>query len=496
MSDDKLSTGSVPDYVVEALVADAFDRAKGRATGGGFRRRRISDRVFDSIEFARGALTELSAQKHQDDAWLETDISVPVDVVEDQATTHILLSPVAAVSLATAAHMALDWKTIARDKETDALRNTVHRLLMEMRASPTTEELMENHPHWTGIFRVLVADVMHGGENMKLIRDGIDEELLENKSDFTVEARSDPSEQIEMIAAGIVLRLAELCSAERQDVTEMEGWENWMSEIEPAQLKDIPRYLEIYDDVRIQPRLLLGLLSPMDSVRRATISAIQNQGGFLHAADAPQLSEMIQYGVTGVIPDHAYYGVLTDPNHIEKHMADLCGYEPGKHYNTVDDLPTQSKIGWPLHWLNRGYALEMFRHVDQVALTVELAVRKKPEAKEGKKAAMRRKSGVAAALKYDVYQRVPQPMILTRHFEILEVNDQPVPPVENYGSMRFIQALGGHYIGSAEETFEIPASTDGAQPTKLKVFWHLNLAERRVSLEEIEKRRKKVPVDK
>lgn len=479
--DRKIAFG---DPATDGQATLATTPSKGRFS---IARRRINDRIFDSAEAARLAVENLSAQDGNE--WLRKDIALSVDVAEDRATTPVLIPPTVAVSLATAAHMAFDWQSIPAEEESKALDATVARFVNEMKSADTTDNLTYLYPHWQGIFRVLVADVLdRGGKCVELLRHGIDEDLLDTRGDFTVEARADTMDQIELIAAGMFDRLRELVSEERQEATDMAGWERFEHDVEPASLKQVgvlKKLKKIYDSVKINPKVLMALISGSPAIRSAAAKIVRNDGGFLHEADENQMAETIQYGKMVTLGDCAYYGVLTDRDHVEAQMMHLCGFDPKKEYVSIDDLPKKSKVG-PIDWVKKRSALEMLQNLHQVAMTVELAVEKKPNEK-GK---MQRHSGMTAALKHYVYKRIEAPLIFTRHFEILEVNDQPVSGVENYGSKRGIQALGGQYIGSIEEVFTVPGIGPDA-PIKLKVLWHMSITERDLAIEEIEKRRKK-----
>jgi hypothetical protein len=185
---------------------------------------------------------------------------------------------------------------------------------------------------------------------------------------------------------------------------------------------------------------------------------------------------------------------VADRTLVQQHLSQMCGYNPTKKYKSTRDLPKRSKLGWSIDWSDERYALEMLQCPYNVALSVEVAVQKETDSNAGKS---KRNAGLAAALKDNVYRSIDLPWVLTRHFQIMEVNipgsgrkKQEISGANNVGSDTFIRMLGGREIGSAYERSTIKAhDANGTEhDVELLIRWIFCLAPRKTSLEVIEGR--------
>jgi hypothetical protein len=456
------------------------------------RRRRISDEIFTTIDKARFFLTTGPDSQKQ---VLQEPFSREASLEDEGDPIPVKISRIAATTLHAACALALDWKTVPDQQSKDeVLGKIVGSLVRQQEESPSSDAdiLIRNHPDWDGVMHELENDALRGGSVMRQLADGFDPAVQEAADDsFIVDAIQDRMKQIREIAAGIIQRVKDICSAERNRMKqEMANWHTWEDKIVVPNLGHIPMMTGIYNEVRIPPRKLSDLVgNPFLAVDAQ--EDVRNSAGFLHAPYPSDFEDMLRYGVTALVPNTGYYGVLVDQRKIFEYMANYCGYDHSATYETVDQLPKVSKKGWPVEWHNKKRALQMFKEMDRVAVSVEVAVRKTP-AKQG--AESRRDSGVATALKHYVYRHVPQPFIVTRHFEILEVDDKEVdPPLMNIPSQNFIQALGGVHLGAVEEEFWTEMVNGGGKPqrAKLKVLWHLCIAARDHSLRAMERGRRK-----
>ncbi|MBI5155691.1 hypothetical protein HZA45_00295 [Candidatus Peregrinibacteria bacterium] len=486
MPDDQ-SPPTVASQEGEDPIFDAtFDRMLEQTNSAkvkpfSIQRRRISDRVFFSIDETRKAVTKLSEAGEY--SWLKGDIPVPINVAEDRGSQHVDVPYISALCLGVASNMALHWQSMDEDAERLMLDRTLQTFVRQIGPGKSGEEVIANEPHWGPIFDALATDVESGAVNATLLKVG---PIPVPDADFLVKAKVDPLEQTYEIAAGIFRRIDKVCSSEHGEILRaMSGWGRWEDDVQQGTIEQKSMFNDIYMAVRIKPQLLRKAASGSGPVKERAIGLIELEGGFLHAPDNAAFEAMIKEGVTVFIPDVAYYSVITDYKSIKQLLTDYCGFDPNKEYATIDDLPQVSGKQLSLGWVNKRYALAMFQDPDAVAFSVEVAVKKTtPEHGSGHS---RRDAGIASALKYAAYSAVPQPLILTRHFEILEVNDISLPSAVNYGSAYFIQALGGKHIGATEETFIVnPGESD---PVKVKVLWHFCLAERATSLMRLEERR-------
>ena len=487
-----------PDAEMLALVGQALVRASA-GTPVPIQRRIIKDGIFQTIEWV-----ERSAAKKIGDRPIIIGTSVQHDEHRvDQE--HISIPAAAVIAVIAGSRVAERWHRMQAHERAAYREQITGELLAELMGKNFHEGELRKSPLWDKALREFVDDFLDGQEEgAQTLINGLPPHILQSNGEFTVEVDGDREKQVGIIIDGTLRRLHKLCGADRKAVRdEIAGWEQWKNRLVVPHRADIPQLEKIYNDVRIPYEWFADLLSRQSEVREAALDRIRKYGGFIHAPNPGDFQEMIDYGAARMTMDgNAYYGVLADHDVVRAHLEQMCGFEPGKQYHSIEDLPQAAKNGWALEWnADPAYALSMFQSPHNVALSVEVAVmRDKPSSgQQANGGRGRRNAGIAAALKDDVYRDpiVDHAWVLTRHFQLVKVGipemHRPAEAVSgavNVGSDVFIRMLGGREIGSAKEETRImvPDKKGVEHPVELTIRWIFCLAPRKTSLDAIEGR--------
>lgn len=460
--------------------------------------RRISDDIFKTIEASKRVARQVLQDR-------EMILSVSVEGDPGNIDSEELyVSAAAVVAVMSAAHVANAWNELPITDREVFRQEVTKRLIDEMQRKQYDVQQLMQDPTWNRVLREFLADTMNTeDEGLDILEKSLPPNVLQSGGFFSVEIVDDQSSQIGSIVAATLHRLHKLCGEDRKTVrSEIAGWERWKNHLITPSAADIPRLMEIYQNVRIPYEWFADLVARQPEVREAALDRIRKYGGFIHESVEEDYSQMLQSGVLRMTDDaSAYYGVITDRNVVEHHLQQMCGFNPLKSYLSDKDLPTKSDCGWDLEWnADPAYALSMFQHPHQVALSVEVAVMREESSHERLvNGRGRRNAGVAAALKHNVYTdpSVEQAWVLTRHFQIVEVG---IPDMErprelisgavNVGSDVFIRMLGGREIGSAREKacIQVPDKMGKMHDVDLTIRWIFCLAPRKTSLDAIEHR--------
>ncbi len=480
---------------------EAVERANA-TNNGPINVRRVSDRIFQTIQ-----TSERQAKAILRDQELRLNVKVhgdPQNIDEEEYPFRAA----AVVAMTAGAHVADVWETLSAEGRASYLREMTRTLCHQVIvAGYETNTLMQEHPVWKRVMSEFLDDAANtDDEALDVLREGLPPQVLQSEGHFSVEREEDHSNQIGSIVGSTLHRLHRLCADERRTVkTEIAGWERWRSHLVTPAEPDIPALTNIYNDVRIPYEWFADLASSQSEIREAALDKIQKFGGFIHPSDPDELRETLKHGVMRMTDDgNAYYGLITDPIIVQEHLQRFCGFDPNKRYATKDDLPKKAQYSdqkeWNLEWnADPAYALTMFQLPHNVALSVEVAVKRDPKPTASSNGRGRRNSGIAAALKHGVYTdpSVDQAWVLTRHFQIVEVGipemekkNQLVSRAINVGSDQFIRMLGGCEIGSGTEqsAVQVPDQLGRMHPVDLTVRWIYCLAPRKKSIEMIEQR--------
>ncbi len=393
-------------------------------------------------------------------------------------------------------------------EERDRLRqDEIKRILAQISAARFDfQRLVATNTVWRALSDALAVDQANNDHiALEILREGLPPQVLDSREGFSVNVRSNRVQQVAEILSGMLIRLQRLCGEDRRTVqSEIAGWEKWKNRLLVPTAADIPSLMSIYKNVRIPYKWYKDLLSSQPEVKEKALARIRQYGGFIHEPCEADFQLLMKHGVLRMTDDRsAYYGVLTDETVTRQHLQKMCGFDPAKMYESIDDLPAVSGSGWPLEWnADPALALTMFNHPDHVALSWEVAVMREESQQTGGGKG-RRNAGIAAALKDGVYRdpQVDNTYVLTRHFQIVEVslpetkrNPEPVSGAINVGSDIFIRLLGGREIGSARERCTIMAYDDqgNPHPVELTIRWIFCLAPRLTSLDVIENRKQRI----
>jgi hypothetical protein len=466
--------------------------AKRLAEGSVAQVRHMRDAIFGTIE-----LSERQAQGNVQDRELffKTSINNESDEIDED---QIPFPAASAIAVVAGAQTAEQWNKLNSQQREEFRAKTTDQLTDQVIRSHFEADRLMHDPLWRHAAHAFINDEKNnGGGAIEALKTGLPPHILQSTGGFTVEVLPRKEDQIGAIVHGTLHRLHKLCTEDRNTVrNEMVGWERWRNQLRSPTLNDIPGLINTYKDVQIPYEWFADLTSRTPEIRDSALDRIRKLGGFIHPPYAEDYEEMINHGVAKMTNDgSAYYGALTDPEVVREHLRQMCGLEDGKMYTSINDLPLKSAKGWPLEWnADPAYALEMFQSPHNVAVSVEVAVKKEEKANGNGK---RRNAGLAAALKDGVYREVSQPWVLTRHFQLMKVEvpemgrgPELVSGAINVGSDVFIRMLGGREIGSAKEecTVMAPDSRGSLHPVKLTIRWIFCLAPRRTSLDAIEGR--------
>jgi len=458
----------------------------------------IKDGIFRSIQ---------SSLRQIDDAGLRLpDIHVPTKIMNDSDQgideEQVRVPSRSVIALMSGAELAARWESIPETDRTAEHARIVERLLREGADAQFDPTALARIASWREAFAALLKDAMSREElAMQSLKEGLPSHVLESKGRFIVEAREEVPKQVGLVIQGTLERLYQIYGADREIIEEqISGWEMWKDRLIVPSAEDVPKLVEIANDVRIPYEVYVDLVSPQGEIREAALEHIRRHGGFIHEPDQEEYREMITHGVSRMTDDGtAHFGVITHPDIVLRHMREVCGYEAEQVYRSIDDLPKVSALGWQLDWKeDPNLALSMFQSPLQVAWTVELAVKReeKPASSQTKNGRGRRNAGIGAALKQAAYADpgVEQALILTRYFQILEVSIPEIDrgPVAVSGAVNaasdvFIRYLGGRHIGSATEDCVVKAVDRNGKvhDVALKIRWLLFLAPRKSTLEAI-----------
>lgn len=492
-----------PDPDQEMLMRYALEAVQhvDATNGGPINMRRVSDRIFQTVQ-----ASERLAKSLLRDREMTLRVNVQGDPQKIDQEEYPFRAA-AVVAMTAGAHVADRWETLTVEDRATYLRDITRTLTEQVIAANFDTTVLMQQPMWGRVMREFLDDAANtDDEALDVLREGLPPQVLQSEGNFSVEKDEDHSHQIGSIVGSTLHRLHRLCAEERRTVkTEIAGWEKWRNHLVIPTEADIPALTNIYNDVRIPYEWFADLASNQSEIREAALDKIQKYGGFIHPSDPEESRETLKHGVMRMTDDgSAYYGLITDPNIVQQHLQRFCGFDPHKNYFTKDDLPKQSQYGegktWNLEWnADPAYAVTMFQHPHQVALSVEVAVKRDPKPAASSNGRGRRNSGIAAALKHGVYTdpSVDQAWVLTRHFQIVEVGipemkreKQLVSRAINVGSDQFIRMLGGCEIGSGTEqsTIQVPDQQGRIHPVELTVRWIYCLAPRKKSIEMIEQR--------
>jgi hypothetical protein len=477
-----------------ALVESSLARKRAEATAPkNLHVRRIRDTIFSTIETCKR-----QAQLVVKTSEIPIDAQVKDDVTDQSDIEGINVPAASAIGVLAAAEVAFHWNELSNEADIERFRSqATTRLVGDAVEAQFQGAKLIQKPDWELAALAFIADSMNrSGEAVDMIHNGLPPHILQSNGSFSIEADNDPVQQIGAIVRGTLERLHKLCDEDHRAVrTEIAGWEKWKHKLIVPTEKDIPRLESTYKSVRIPYEWYRNLVSSDAEVRQTGLDAIRQYGGFIHEPKKADYEEMLQGGVLRMTDDgSAYYGLITDRTLVQQHLSQMCGYNPTKKYKSTRDLPKRSKLGWSIDWSDERYALEMLQCPYNVALSVEVAVQKETDSNAGKS---KRNAGLAAALKDNVYRSIDLPWILTRHFQIMEVNipgsgrkKQEISGANNVGSDTFIRMLGGREIGSAYERSTIKAhDANGTEhDVELLIRWIFCLAPRKTSLEVIEGR--------
>lgn len=349
-------------------------------------------------------------------------------------------------------------------------------------------DLAQSGPIWKGTLRSLATH--YDATADRQLRAGVDPELRNSTGGFLVDMapESGRADRIQSIVAGLLLRMQQVCG--RPELEElMANWRKWLPKVEGLTVADIAGVRSVYEDgVKIPTRQLLDLVSDVPEVRSAALKEVEEGGGFLRDFDSDAIREVLENGVGDVLRRDGrimgYYGVITDARRVLEHMKREYGFEWGITY-TLENLPThvvRDGRQFALAWTNRHLGLQMFQNLHRLALSVEIAVAN-DSGDQSRGLAPTRQSGVATALKFRTYSRIPRekPLIFIKHFEITGVDGRPVPSAVNRGSRRFIETLGGRLVGTVEDGFT-RTDPDTGRIIPVELLWHLYLASVKESL--------------
>lgn len=469
----------------------AIEEERARNAPRVIERRTFYDAVFRTMQAVRNCLGKKMPEL------LHKKIGVEIKVRHENGSETEIIEDVSAltgVTLGTTVELAVRWDKLKSDSDA-AMKEIMVRQAGEVKDASELHELAADPPLHAS-FQALAVDQTLNRGNAEHIERGINGNLVDSKSDFTVDVRQDLYDQCAVLARGILDRMTELLSAERSQVLrDMEQWREWAPYMEAMRQDQSGAIEQVYNDVLIDAKDLRGLVSPNVSRKEAALQQIEQNGGFLHGFDLSSIEDMIHHGVTAVVRDPenpedilGYYGVITDEDVVRRYLQEWCGFDPAcEDAYDATNLPKQSSRG-PLQWQNPKFAAQIFREPEQVGFSVEVAVRKSVLGDKLKES--RRNSGVATALKHRVYSVVDKPFIVTRHFEIKEVNGLIVPSAINFHSRRLSESLGGRPIGSLDETdFAHPSKDPAGNPPMIGTTWHFYVEERNRALERIEQRR-------
>lgn len=470
----------------EQLILETYKRLTNPENP--FARRIVSDETLRTFEYVRTLLREIG--------W-DTELTIPTNIAagENEREDDLAVPVADAVALLATARVALDWD---RSKKTpfEAGATKAISILTSLSKVPpppfahlrlNANDLYKADPIWGGLVPLSAYPPSLGNPWDK----PLPPHALESRQKSTAEALLDQPEykQIAAIVHTMLLRIQDLCGEDSERMRlEMRDWRRWETNIVEATHEDVPLMRTVYQKIMIPDRKLLRLTTNISGPRKKAKDEIQRGGGFLHDCSDADLEFMIGKGETRVVradPDNpqsvfGYYSVVSQRDHVDHLLGEMCGYEPGTVY-TPETLPQRSRSGWKLQWPKPKDAADLLNAPEELSVSIEVAVGRLDESSHPYQA------GVATALKHAVYESVlrqGRSLVLLRFFEILEVNGVRVDSVINVPSRQFIQALGGRPIGFAEETFD-------RNGIRITVLWNYWLSDLRESLDIIDQKSQK-----
>lgn len=495
------STSSISDCYGLRLV-ELQNQTRPTMHCDGVQMTEISDKIFGTLE---------TCEREADGSLIDSEAIIIPTAVNDHSTIdseEIEIPAAVAIGAISAAEVALHWKKLDPSEREALRKKTTLTLIETVKKNRHNIKGLLQEQRWQRSIVQLVHDAINNNsKGLVTLQQGLPPDILASTGSFMVEVQQDPVEQIAAIVRGILSRLHQLRGEDRAAIrAQIAGWQYWKNNIIKVEdPKKIPMMKAIYDNVRIPYEIFRDVVSDSPEIKAIALKYIKERGGFIHEAEEESFEEMLNHGVVKMTTDgSAYYGIVSDSTTVERHLAEMCGFEVAKaqrnEYRTTDDLPRHSTLGWSVEWgADPDQALKMFQHPDQIALSVEVAVRKEDAEKKAVAQKMRH-AGIAAALKHSVYTDPTvedKAWILTRHFQIKQVTipERSAQPVKiagaiNVGSDIFIRDLGGVEIGSATEKCTIQAKDKyGAlHPVELTIRWIFCLAPRQVSIQTIEKK--------
>lgn len=453
-----------------------------------FARMRISDAIFG---------TYAQILNHLQSLGFLDEIRIPADFNRDddaeKVDDHFGLPSPLALALLSTAQVVLRWDTSeAQPVETgiahaDILQRDLQTTISQVGSDPTLEQLFAHNPIWGGLSPLSRISA----EMITILEQPLGEHILQSTRRSAIEVSpSNTPEHIHLanIIRFIIDRLEELLGEQATKLREeMRNWRRWEPFLVVPQHTDAQALEAIYRNVMIPPDILLKLTDAEERNRKDAKKWITQHGGFLHEPAYHDFYFMIERGESRMLkkpndthePPMGYYSVITDETDVGKLLTLMCGYEEGVTY-TKEDLPQTSLSGWRLNWLKPSEAAIFLNSVDQVAITMELAVSLVDSAKDV--------FGRGTALKHAVHSAVRdssgKKLVFTRYFEIVEINGQPVSGgMMNIPSRTFINETGTNLLATAEETFT--RSDVGT----VKVLWYYCVSDIQETIESIESKK-------
>ncbi|MDB4977877.1 MAG: hypothetical protein JWM56_63 [Candidatus Peribacteria bacterium] len=258
---------------------------------------------------------------------------------------------------------------------------------------------------------------------------------------------------------------------------EIARWKEWLPCISDATEIDIPTMAALYQQTIVSNKKLNDLIRGNEEQQYRARINLENEGGFLHE-EAPDmnLEQYVHQGICRVLKSPAegvlgFYTILTDHKAVQETSMREFGWQPGKKYESITDLPQVNTAGDKLMWIKPEYACNVLNKIEEnrLALPGSIVIKRNDINN-----LPTRDLGLATALKVQAYESLPEDCYtLTSIFHIRRVKTENVDmifesSVVNRWSEIMNRRLGAEAIGYRIEKF---IRADGIE---LEVYWELN----------------------